>query len=65
MYICTDQLAIESDFEVKLMPDGKLAIDGFIICVDVSHVQNRTIDDQVNVAFVCYFCLFLVKKNFV
>ena len=47
MYICTDQLGIESDFETKLMPDGKLTIDGFILCFDVSCVTNRSVDDQV------------------
>lgn len=47
MYICTDQLGIESDFEQKPMPDGKLAIDGFLLCFDVSLVLNRHVDDQV------------------
>lgn len=47
MYICTDQLGIESDFEAKPMPDGKLVIDGFVLCFDVSSVTNRALDDQV------------------
>ncbi|TTC14933.1 Rho GTPase-activating protein 5 [Bagarius yarrelli] len=28
MYICTDQLGLEQDFDQKQMPDGKLNIDG-------------------------------------
>ena len=64
MYICTDQLGIEADFEQKPMPDGKLTIDGFVICFDVSRVTNRSITDQVlhslcdAVTFsgVSYFC---------
>lgn len=48
MYICTDQLGIETDFEQKPMPEGKLTIDGFLICFDVSQVEKRAIEDQVN-----------------
>ncbi|KAK1894282.1 Rho GTPase-activating protein 5 [Dissostichus eleginoides] len=31
MYICTDQLGLEQDFEQRQMPDGKLNIDGFVL----------------------------------
>ncbi|KTF78321.1 hypothetical protein cypCar_00022708 [Cyprinus carpio] len=34
MYICTDQLGLEQDFDQKQMPDGKLNIDGFVLCLD-------------------------------
>ena len=47
MYICTDQLGIEQDFVEKPMPDGKLTIDGYVLCFDVSSVTNRSITDQV------------------
>ncbi|XP_048456386.1 rho GTPase-activating protein 5-like [Rhincodon typus] len=47
MYICTDQLGLEQDFEQKQMPDGKLTIDGFILCIDVSKGCNRKFDDQL------------------
>ncbi|XP_028677413.1 rho GTPase-activating protein 5 [Erpetoichthys calabaricus] len=47
MYICTDQLGLEQDFEQKQMPDGKLNIDGFLLCVDVSKGCNRKFDDQL------------------
>lgn len=47
MYICTDQLGLEQDFEQKQMPDGKLTIDGFLLCIDVSKGCNRKFDDQL------------------
>ncbi|XP_043929817.1 LOW QUALITY PROTEIN: rho GTPase-activating protein 5 [Protopterus annectens] len=47
MYICTDQLGLEQDFEQKQMPDGKLNIDGFVLCIDVSQGCNRKFDDQL------------------
>ena len=37
----------DSVYEQKVMPDGKLNIDGFICCFDVSRVQNRPLKDQV------------------
>ena len=56
MYICTDQLGIESDFEAKPMPDGKLTIDGFVLCFDVT---NKDIDEQV---ITCLLINILFKK---
>ncbi|XP_063060779.1 rho GTPase-activating protein 35 [Engraulis encrasicolus] len=47
MYFCTDQLGLEQDFEQKQMPDGKLTVDGFLLCVDVSRGMNRNFDDQM------------------
>ncbi|CAL8401568.1 unnamed protein product [Boreogadus saida] len=32
MYFCTDQLGLEQDFEQKQMPEGKLQVDGFLLC---------------------------------
>ncbi|CAC5425490.1 ARHGAP5 [Mytilus coruscus] len=50
MYICKDQLGMETDssYEQKIMPDGKLNIDGFICCFDVSQIQQRTLEHQVD-----------------
>ena len=50
MYICKDQLGMETDssYEQKIIPDGKLAIDGFICCFDVSAVPQRTLESQVD-----------------
>ncbi|KPP63446.1 rho GTPase-activating protein 35-like, partial [Scleropages formosus] len=47
MYFCTDQLGLEQDFEQKQMPEGKLLVDGFLLCVDVSRGMNRNFDDQM------------------
>ncbi|XP_052824776.1 rho GTPase-activating protein 190 isoform X20 [Octopus bimaculoides] len=49
MYICKEQLGMETDsaYEQKLMPDGKLNIDGFMVVFDVSTVHNRPIERQV------------------
>ncbi|XP_014444803.2 LOW QUALITY PROTEIN: rho GTPase-activating protein 5 [Tupaia chinensis] len=47
MYICTDQLGLEQDFEQKQMPEGKLSVDGFLLCIDVSQGCNRKFDDQL------------------
>lgn len=60
MYICTDQLGIENDFEQKPLPEGKLTIDGFLLCFDVSHVINRTIDDQV-----CFLVITQIDQMFI
>ncbi|KAL6031655.1 hypothetical protein STEG23_018076 [Scotinomys teguina] len=46
MYICTDQLGLEQDFEQKQMPEGKLNVDGFLLCIDVSQGCNMKFDDQ-------------------
>ncbi|GFN96257.1 rho GTPase-activating protein [Plakobranchus ocellatus] len=49
MYICKDQLGMETDsaYPQVLMPEGKLTIDGFLCCFDVSHVPQRSIEKQV------------------
>lgn len=49
MYICKEQLGMETDsaYEQRLMPEGKLNIDGFMVLFDVSAVHNRPIERQV------------------
>ncbi|XP_033214904.1 rho GTPase-activating protein 190 isoform X3 [Belonocnema kinseyi] len=49
MYICKNQLGIEKEYEQKVIPDGKLNIDGFICVFDVSVVPNRSIEKQVEI----------------
>uniref|UniRef100_A0A8C4R9U1 Rho GTPase activating protein 5 n=1 Tax=Eptatretus burgeri TaxID=7764 RepID=A0A8C4R9U1_EPTBU len=61
MYICTDQLGVEQDFEQLQMPDGKLTVDGFILCCDVSLVANRPLADQLD--FVGSLCRQLAKTK--
>ncbi|KAJ7303875.1 hypothetical protein JRQ81_011383 [Phrynocephalus forsythii] len=62
MYFCTDQLGLEQDFEQKQMPDGKLLIDGFLLCVDVSRGMNRNFDDQLKFVSNLYNQLTKTKK---
>lgn len=49
MYICKNQLGIEKEYEQKVLPDGKLNIDGFLCVFDVSLVPNRAIEKQVEI----------------
>ncbi|XP_035239764.1 rho GTPase-activating protein 35 [Anguilla anguilla] len=62
MYICTDQLGLEQDFEQKQMPEGKLMVDGFLLCVDVSRGMNRSFDDQMKFVTNLYNQLAKTKK---
>lgn len=47
MYVCKNQLGIEKEYEQKLMPDGRLTVDGFLCVYDVSHVPGRSWEKQV------------------
>ncbi|KAJ8288764.1 hypothetical protein COCON_G00014230 [Conger conger] len=62
MYICTDQLGLEQDFDQKQMPDGKLNIDGFVLCIDVSKGCNRKFDDQMKFVNSLYSQMSKSKK---
>ncbi|XP_073673670.1 rho GTPase-activating protein 35 isoform X2 [Garra rufa] len=62
MYFCTDQLGLEQDFEQKQMPEGKLLVDGFLLCVDVSRGMNRNFDDQMKFVTNLYTQLAKTKK---
>lgn len=62
MYFCTDQLGLEQDFEQKQMPDGKLLVDGFLLCIDVSRGMNRNFDDQLKFISNLYNQLMKTKK---
>ncbi|KAM4642276.1 rho GTPase-activating protein 35-like isoform 1-T1 [Discoglossus pictus] len=65
MYFCTDQLGLEQDFEQKQMPEGKLVLDGFLLCVDVSRGMNRNFDDQLKFVSNLYTQLAKTKKPIV
>ncbi|XP_063794488.1 rho GTPase-activating protein 35 isoform X1 [Pseudophryne corroboree] len=65
MYFCTDQLGLEQDFEQKQMPEGKLLVDGFLLCVDVSRGMNRNFDDQLKFVSNLYTQLAKTKKPIV
>uniref|UniRef100_A0A7G3AVT8 Putative rho gtpase-activating protein 5 n=1 Tax=Lutzomyia longipalpis TaxID=7200 RepID=A0A7G3AVT8_LUTLO len=61
MYICKNQLGIEKEYEQKILPDGRLNIDGFICVFDVSSVPNRSVEKQVD--FVCGIINNLLKTK--
>ncbi|XP_072405473.1 rho GTPase-activating protein 35 [Chiloscyllium punctatum] len=65
MYICTDQLGLEQDFEQKQMPEGKLLIDGFLLCVDVSRGMNRNFEEQLKFVTNLYNQIIKTKKPIV
>ncbi|KAJ7990909.1 hypothetical protein DPEC_G00291780 [Dallia pectoralis] len=65
MYICTDQLGLEQDFDQKQMADGKLNVDGFILCIDVSKGCNRMFDDQMKFVNALYSQMVKTKKPIV
>ncbi|KAL4659635.1 rho GTPase-activating protein 35-like [Arapaima gigas] len=65
MYFCTDQLGLEQDFEQKQMPEGKLLVDGFLLCVDVSRGMNRNFDDQMKFVTNLHNQLIKTKKPIV
>ncbi|XP_075469278.1 rho GTPase-activating protein 5 [Ascaphus truei] len=62
MYICTDQLGLEQDFEQKQMPEGKLTIDGFVLCIDVSQGCTRKFDEQLKFINNLYVQVAKAKK---
>lgn len=47
MYICKNQLGVEREYEQKVIPDGRLNIDGYVCVFDVSPVPNRSVEKQV------------------
>ncbi|KAK9758629.1 RhoGAP domain [Popillia japonica] len=61
MYICKNQLGIEKEYEQKVLPDGKLNIDGFICVFDVSIVPSRSLEKQID--FVAAILNNLVKTK--
>lgn len=61
MYICKSQLGIEKEYEQKVLPEGRLNIDGFICVFDVSPVPNRSVEKQVE--FIHNILLSLLKSK--
>ncbi|KAL5277723.1 RhoGAPp190 family protein [Megaselia abdita] len=59
MYICKNQLGIEDKFEEKVLPDGRITIDGFICVFDVSPVPNRSLEKQIE---FCHHIIMNVMK---
>lgn len=54
-------LGIEKEYEQKVLPDGKISIDGFLCVFDVSAVPNRPVEKQVDT--VCNMLNNIVKTK--
>ncbi|CAG7835441.1 unnamed protein product [Allacma fusca] len=65
MYICKSQLGIEKEYEQKVLPDGRLNIDGFIVVYDVSAVPGRSIDRQTEFTAAIIYNIVRTKKPIV
>ncbi|XP_023343064.1 rho GTPase-activating protein 190 isoform X13 [Eurytemora carolleeae] len=65
MYICKNQLGLEQEFTLQLLPDGRSNIDGFICVFDVSLVPNRTLERQVEMTAQILNSLLKTKKPIV
>ncbi|XP_075987225.1 rho GTPase-activating protein 190 isoform X3 [Anticarsia gemmatalis] len=62
MYVCKNQLGIEKEYEQRLMPDGKLTVDGFLCVYDVSLVPGRTWEKQNEVLAAILQNILKLKK---
>lgn len=62
MYICKNQLGVEREYEQRYLPDGKFNVDGFLCLFDVSDVQGRNIDKQVEITNLILMNLVKTKK---
>lgn len=62
MYVCKSQLGIEKEFEQRLMPEGRLNVDGFVCVYDVSHVPGRPADKQAEFAATLLQTLVRTRK---
>lgn len=65
MYICKNQLGIEREYEQRYLPDGKFNVDGFLCLFDVSEVQGRSIDKQIEMTNLIMLNLLKTKKPIV
>lgn len=48
VYICKSQLGIEHEYDMIVLPEGRLNIDGYVVVFDVSSVPNRPVEKQVD-----------------
>lgn len=65
MYICKNQLGIEKEYEQKILPDGRIFIDGFVCVFDVSPVPSRNIEHQAEFCINILTNLLKTKKPIV
>lgn len=62
MYICKNQLGVEKEYEQHYLPDGKFPVDGFVCVFDVSEIQGRSIERQVELTALILNSLIKTKK---
>lgn len=62
MYICKNQLGVEKEYEQHYLPDGKFSVDGFVCVFDVSEIQGRSIERQVELTALILNSLMKTKK---
>lgn len=65
MYVCKNQLGIEKEYEQKVLPEGRIFIDGFVCVFDVSPVPNRNIERQADFCINILSNLLKTKKPIV
>lgn len=65
MYICKNQLGIEREYEQRYLPDGKFNVDGFLCLFDVSEVQGRNLDKQIEMTNLIMLNLIKTRKPIV
>ena len=65
MYICKNQLGIEKEYEQKYLADGRFNVDGFICVFDVSEIQGRTIEKNLEQTATILNNLMKTKKPIV
>lgn len=65
MYICKNQLGVEREYEQRYLPEGKFNVDGFLCLFDVSEVQGRNIDKQIEMTNLIMLNLIKTRKPIV
>ena len=65
MYICKNQLGIEIEYEQKYLNDGRFNVDGFVCVYDVSEIQGRTLEKNVEHTALILSSLLKTKKPIV
>ncbi|KAI1280709.1 Rho GTPase-activating protein [Halotydeus destructor] len=65
MYICKNQLGIEKEYEQKYLPDGKFHVDGYVCVFDVSEIQGRSLEKNIEYTALILLNLLKTKKPIV
>ena len=65
MYICKNQLGIEKEYEQKYLADGRFNVDGFICVFDVSEIQGRSLEKNLESTLMILNNLMKTKKPIV